>query len=81
MPDPITVTRLGKKFRRYHSNRPSTLKEAVLSGLRGMEAPETFWALRDVSFSVPRGVMLGVVGGTDLKIDITAPRRWSRPCR
>ncbi len=62
MPDPITVTRLGKKFRRYHSNRPSTLKEAVLSGLRGMEAPETFWALRDVSFSVPRGVMLGVVG-------------------
>jgi lipopolysaccharide transport system ATP-binding protein len=33
-----------------------------MRGLRGLRATESFWALRDVSFRVPRGTMCGVIG-------------------
>lgn len=62
MPDAIAVQNLGKRFRRYHADRPTTLKEAALRGLRRMRPVEYFWALRDVSFSIARGHMVGVVG-------------------
>jgi lipopolysaccharide transport system ATP-binding protein len=65
MPDAIVVQNLSKSFRRYHADRPTTLKEALLRGLHGLRrvAPaERFWALRDVSFSVAPGRMVGVVG-------------------
>ena len=62
MPDPIIVRGLGKQFRRYQANRPRTLQEMILRGLRGMRPVERFWALQDVSFSVPQGQMLGVIG-------------------
>jgi lipopolysaccharide transport system ATP-binding protein len=62
MPDAIVVRNLGKRFRRYHADRPRTLKEALLRGLRRMGPVEEFWALRDVSFSVAPGRMVGVVG-------------------
>ena len=62
MPDAIAVQNLGKRFRRYHADRPTTLKEALLRGLRLMKPAEYFWALRDVSFGVAPGRMVGVVG-------------------
>jgi lipopolysaccharide transport system ATP-binding protein len=62
MPDAIIVRGLGKQFRRYRADRPMTLQEAVLKGLRRMRPAEHFWALRNVSFSVPSGRMLGVLG-------------------
>jgi lipopolysaccharide transport system ATP-binding protein len=65
MPDAIVVQNLSKSFRRYHAGRPRTLKEALLRGLRSLRqiAPaERFWALRDVSFSIAPGRMIGVVG-------------------
>ncbi|GAB4192411.1 MAG: ABC transporter ATP-binding protein [Roseiflexaceae bacterium] len=58
MPDAITVSGLGKRFLR-RTNRPSTLKETLL---RGWRPTEWRWGLRDVSFSVAPGTMLGVVG-------------------
>ena len=60
----ITVEDLGKRFRRYGSDRPATLQEAVLRGslLRGLRAEDHFWALRHLSFHLNRGGMLGVVG-------------------
>lgn len=57
----IVVTQLGKRFRRRGGNRPSTLKEAILRGMRGMR-DETFWGLRDVSFSIEPGRTVGIVG-------------------
>jgi lipopolysaccharide transport system ATP-binding protein len=65
MPDAIIVQNLSKSFHLYHADRPPTLKEALVRGLRGLRrmAPaERFWALRDVSFSVAPGRLVGVIG-------------------
>jgi lipopolysaccharide transport system ATP-binding protein len=62
MPDAIIVQALAKQFRRYHADRPRTLKELLTRGFRGVKPVERFWALRDVSFSVAAGQMFGVIG-------------------
>jgi lipopolysaccharide transport system ATP-binding protein len=62
MREAIIVQRLGKRFNRFHAEKPVTIMEAALSGLRRMKPVEHFWALRDVSFTVSPGQMLGVLG-------------------
>ncbi|MEM7034375.1 MAG: tetratricopeptide repeat protein [Chloroflexota bacterium] len=62
MADPIVVKNLGKQFRRYHLNRPQTLQESVIKGFQRRRTFEIFWGLKDVSFSIPQGEMLGVIG-------------------
>jgi lipopolysaccharide transport system ATP-binding protein len=56
------VKELGKRYHRYHADKPTTLQEAVVRGLRGLTAAEEFWALRQVNFSIPQGRMVGVIG-------------------
>ncbi|MEW6421922.1 MAG: ABC transporter ATP-binding protein, partial [Deinococcota bacterium] len=58
----IEVREVSKRFRRYRRDRPRTLKEWVLSGLRTLEPDEVFWGLRDVSFEVEPGQMVGLIG-------------------
>ena len=67
MPDAIVVQGLAKQFRRYHAARPHTLKEVLTHGFHRLKPVERFWALRDVSFRVASGQMLGVIG---------SQRRW-----
>ena len=55
----VVVDEVWKTFRIY-LQRSSTLKQAVLR--RGREEFEEFWALRDVSFEVPAGTTLGLIG-------------------
>ena len=62
MGDAILVENLGKRFSRYHAEKPVTFMEAVLSGLRRIKPLDHFWALRGVSFEVAAGEMLGVIG-------------------
>lgn len=62
MQEAIIVEKLGKWFSRYHAQKPVTIMEAALSGLRRMKPVEQFWALKDVSFRVAGGEMLGVIG-------------------
>lgn len=63
MSNAIVVENLSKHFRRFRRDRPSSLKEAALRGFRNLNRSEdAFWALRDVSFSVERGKMIGVIG-------------------
>ena len=62
MREAIIVQKLGKHFTRYHANRPATIMEAALSGFRRIKPVEHFWALRDISFTVAPGEMLGVIG-------------------
>lgn len=58
----IRVHNLSKRFHRYQADRPFTLQAAILNGLRGIRPVEYFWALRDVSFTIESGRMVGVVG-------------------
>lgn len=62
MADALVVHGLGKKFRRYLGSRPTTLKEALLRGWREIRPSGFFWALREVSFNLTRGRILGIIG-------------------
>jgi ABC-type polysaccharide/polyol phosphate transport system ATPase subunit len=61
----IEVLNASKVYRRYSRRRQfATLKSALLSGslIRDLSPDETFSAIEDVSFTVPRGRTLGVIG-------------------
>src|SRR5204863_5028622 len=61
----ITLTDASKIYRRYSRRHQfTTLKSALLSGslTRDLRPDETFAAVRDVTFTVPRGQTLGVIG-------------------
>lgn len=57
----IIVQDLGKVFRNSGGSRPTTLK-GYLASDRKVQKAQTFWGLRHISFSVPRGRAVGVVG-------------------
>ncbi|HYT32617.1 MAG TPA: ABC transporter ATP-binding protein, partial [Thermoanaerobaculia bacterium] len=69
----IRVESLSKSYRIGESQKRRTLREAIMAlptapwrRLRKLWTPasevETFWALRDVSFEVRRGDVLGIIG-------------------
>src|SRR5205085_11632418 len=60
----IELTNVTKIYRRYGGRHFATLKSALLqrSILRDLRPNETFPALEDVSFSVPKGSTFGVIG-------------------
>ncbi len=61
----IEVTHASKVYRRYSRRRQfATLKSALLSRslVRDLEPEETFSAVKDVSFTLPAGRTLGVIG-------------------
>jgi ABC-type polysaccharide/polyol phosphate transport system ATPase subunit len=61
----IDVSNVSKVYRRYARKRQfATLKSAILDGslLGDLKPDETFQALRNVSFSVPKGCTYGVIG-------------------
>src|SRR5438094_6334204 len=60
----IQLSNVSKVYRRYTGKQFATLKSALLqrSILRDLQPSETFPALTDVSFSVPKGSTYGVIG-------------------
>jgi ABC-type polysaccharide/polyol phosphate transport system ATPase subunit len=60
----IELEHVSKIYRRYTGRQFATLKSALLqrSILRDLQAGETFPALTDVSFVVPKGITFGVIG-------------------
>jgi ABC-type polysaccharide/polyol phosphate transport system ATPase subunit len=60
----IELTHVTKIYRRYGGRQFSTLKSALFqrSILRDLQPSETFPALTDVSFAVPKGSTYGVIG-------------------
>src|SRR5438309_11160382 len=60
----IELQNVTKVYRRYGGRQFATLKSALLgrSIMRDLQPNETFQALSDVSFSVPKGSTYGVIG-------------------
>ena len=62
MPVAVAVEKVSKRFR-VQRNRPMTLRDSVHQWLtRRHERASSFWALRDVSFSVEHGQVFGIIG-------------------
>ena len=57
----IIATDVGKRFRRYGEDRAWTFQELAVKGFRGLRS-QSIWGLRNVSFSVEQGRMLGIIG-------------------
>ena len=61
----IEATDVTKIYRRFaHRRQFATLKSALLRGtvLRDLHPDETFAAVNDVSFKVPKGTTYGIIG-------------------
>ncbi len=63
MDDVIVAEGVSKRLQRLNRNRPTTLQEAVIRGMRGGVSESDFWALKDVDFRVGAGKSLGIIGG------------------
>src|SRR5690606_20337840 len=62
MDQAILVRGVGKKFRRYQTDRPRRLKHLFLRGPRHLRPVVEFWGLRHVDLAVAPGRMVGVIG-------------------
>jgi lipopolysaccharide transport system ATP-binding protein len=67
MPTSISVENLSKQYRLGSLNSDTMLRESLVNLLRHVSlkkrtAPETIWALRNVSFRVEEGEVVGIIG-------------------
>ena len=57
----IKFENVSKRFTLHHA-RPRSFQELVIGALWRSRSREDLWALKDVSFEVKRGEMLGIIG-------------------
>lgn len=58
----IDVAGVSKRYPRLGAEHPTTLKRAIIGGLRNIRASEWFWVLHEVDLRVPAGRIVGVIG-------------------
>jgi len=58
----IELDKVGVEFRKGAATRSKTIGRSLASIFRRNKRPESFWALKDVSFSMQKGDVLGVIG-------------------
>jgi lipopolysaccharide transport system ATP-binding protein len=62
MPGAVSVENVSKRFRKQHK-RSMTLRGSVHQWFTGRrESENSFWALRDVNFTVEHGKVFGIIG-------------------
>lgn len=62
MNTPVEVNQVGKRFKRYQPGRPRKLENFLFQGPSWIRPVTDFWALREVSFSLGGGQMVGLIG-------------------
>jgi lipopolysaccharide transport system ATP-binding protein len=60
----ISVRNLSKRYKLGQTHREQTFREVLTDMFKGRrrKPPETIWALREVSFDVKEGEVLGIIG-------------------
>ena len=58
----VQVKDIGKQFALFPKDQPQTLQEAFIKGTTIFKKREKYWSLRHISFQVPHGHVLGVIG-------------------
>src|SRR4051812_36511726 len=65
-PNPVPILEVDGVWRKYRrwERRPATLKDAFVRFVkRDTQKYEDFWALKDVTFSMRPGEVIGICGG------------------
>ena len=65
MPYSISVENLSKQYQIGELHRKGTFRESIMNLAKsfvGKGVKETFWALKDISFDVEEGEVLGIIG-------------------
>jgi hypothetical protein len=82
MSDAIIIQNLGKRFRRYHHDKPATLHEALMRGFRKLGPSEYFWGLQDINVRIAAGRSVAVIGPQwGRQIDVTAANQRCHAAR
>ena len=61
-PPAVRVRNVGLRFLIRSHNAPATVHSGLVRFVKSRPAPTEFWALRNVSFDIPRGSVLGIIG-------------------
>jgi len=58
----VRVRKVGLRFLIRSHNAPATVHSGLVRFVKNRPPPREFWALRNISFDIPRGSVMGIIG-------------------